>query len=74
MTQLTMDISGMTCGHCVAAVRRALDAVSGVTVDTVAIGSATVTFDPSLTTRDHVAQAVEDEGYRVSSTTGPYET
>lgn len=67
MPQLTLQISGMTCGHCVAGVTRALGAVPGVTVDTVAIGSAAVHFDPALTTPAAIAQAVEEDGYRVVS-------
>jgi copper chaperone CopZ len=51
----------------VAGVTRALGAVAGVTVDTVAIGNASVQFDPALTTPAAIAQAVEEDGYRVVS-------
>lgn len=67
MKTLTMDIQGMTCGHCVAGVTRALKDVTGVTVDDVKIGSATVQYDDSLTAVDDIRQAVEDEGYAVVS-------
>ena len=67
MPQLTLQISGMTCGHCVAGVTRALGAVPGVTGDTVAIRNAAVHFDPALTTPAAIAQAVEEDGYRVVS-------
>lgn len=67
MKTLTMDIQGMTCGHCVAGVTRALNDVSGVTVDDVKIGSATVQYDDSRTAVDDIRQAVEDEGYAVVS-------
>ena len=56
----------MSCGHCVQAVRRALESVPGVKVDDVKIGTADVTFDESTTTADQVQQAVEDEGYAVA--------
>jgi copper chaperone len=68
MTTLTLHINGMTCGHCVAAVTRALTAVKGVTVEAVAMGTATVHFDPTATTPSDIANAVQDEGYAVAST------
>ncbi len=47
------------------AVRRALEAVPGVSVDEVAIGTAVVEFDASATDAARIQQAVEDEGYAV---------
>ncbi len=69
MTELSMQIDGMTCGHCVQAVRNALSAVPGVAVDSVAIGSATVHFDEQAVSRDRVTHAVEAEGYPVTVAT-----
>ncbi len=63
MQQLTMPISGMSCGGCVSTVRKALEALSGTHVDSVTIGSATVTYDASQTTPAAIAQAVSDAGY-----------
>ena len=37
---VTLAIDGMSCGHCVASVRTALDAVPGVTDATVSLGAA----------------------------------
>ena len=68
MTTVSMQISGMTCGHCVSAVRKALEAVPGVTVEQLAIGSATVAYDEAATNADAIAQAVDDEGYPVTLT------
>ncbi|QJR37319.1 heavy-metal-associated domain-containing protein [Gemmatimonas groenlandica] len=65
MDKLTMQISGMTCGHCVAGVTRALKGVPGVTVDHVVIGTASVEYDANTTTPTDIAKAVEEEGYRV---------
>ncbi|MCC7195971.1 MAG: heavy-metal-associated domain-containing protein [Gemmatimonadaceae bacterium] len=62
---MTMRIEGMSCGHCVKAVSKALGALPGVAVDKVEVGSATVTFDPGATPAERVRRAVEDEGYRV---------
>ncbi len=67
MRTLTMNISGMTCGHCVKAVQAALNAVDGVAVESVAIGTATVRFDEALVRAEQVTQAVLDEGYLVTA-------
>jgi copper chaperone len=63
MHQLTMDISGMSCGGCVNNVRKALDALPGTHVDAVTVGSATVTYDESQVTPAAIAQAVTAAGY-----------
>ena len=68
MTQLTMDISGMTCGHCVASVKRALQGVDGVAVEQVTLGKATVRYDADATSPTQIAEAIEEEGYRVVTT------
>jgi copper chaperone len=68
MTQLTMDISGMTCGHCVGSVKRALQELDGVAVEQVTIGKAKVSYDASATTPAKIAEAIEEEGYRVVAT------
>jgi copper chaperone len=67
MNKLTMQITGMTCGHCVAGVTRALKGVPGVTVDQVVIGTASVEYDPTATTPAHLTKVVEEEGYHVVS-------
>lgn len=63
MQQLTMAISGMSCGGCVTRVRNALGALAGTHVDAVTVGSATVTYDDSQTTPAAIARAVTDAGY-----------
>ena len=63
MERLRLDIDGMTCDHCVRAVTTALRALPGVQVEEVAIGSATVDYDPARTTPEQVVEAVADEGY-----------
>jgi len=63
METLTLQIDGMTCGHCVKAVREALAELPGVEVQDVAIGSAIVTYDPGTTPRIELVEAVRDAGY-----------
>lgn len=63
MKTLTIPISGMSCGHCVQAVRDAIAAVPGVTVAQVHVGAATISYDPGSVAIDDVARAIEDAGY-----------
>lgn len=68
MQTLKLEISGMSCGHCVKAVEKALAQVDGVTAENVAIGSATVSLDPARTNTQQVTAAIEDAGYQVTAT------
>ena len=65
MEKLTLKIDGMSCGHCVSAVANALRNVEGVKVEHVAIGEATVAYEPGVTNESVIAEAVADEGYQV---------
>ena len=69
MTQQTeiFNIEGMSCGHCVKAVRQALESIAGVDVENVEIGRAQVSYDSSVTDRIHLIEAIEEEGYTVSA-------
>jgi Cu+-exporting ATPase len=62
-----LPIAGMTCDHCVAAVRRALESVPGVRSATVdlAAGKARVELESELTDKSQLRAAVEKEGYSV---------
>lgn len=60
---LAITVDGMSCGHCVRAVRSALESLPGVHVESVEIGEARVTFDPARVERQAVVDAVEDQGY-----------
>ena len=70
MKQLKLEVSGMSCGHCVNAVREALAAVPGVHQADVEIGSAKVEFDESRTTVGNLVDAVYDAGYEATDTSG----
>ena len=59
---VSFAISGMSCGHCVAAVKSALDAAPGVVVKDVAVGSATVALD-AATDPDVALEAIREAGY-----------
>ncbi|MBP2684705.1 MAG: mercuric transport protein periplasmic protein [Deltaproteobacteria bacterium] len=70
--QVALAITGMTCGHCVAAVKKALAAVPGVeeVEVTLAPPRAAVAFDPSRTTVEMLTKATAEEGYPSSAAAG----
>lgn len=63
MKSLTLDVSGMSCGHCSMSVKLALESVAGVKVENVTTGSAKVEFDPAVTNPAAIAAAVTEAGY-----------
>jgi copper chaperone CopZ len=58
-----LTIEGMTCEHCVRAVRNRLADTPGVEVEEVEVGSAVIKLDPSTTSIQAVEDAIADEGY-----------
>lgn len=62
----TLNIDGMTCGHCIAAVTKALSAVPGVKVKSVAVGSAVIETVDGWTTGKAV-NALDEAGYSVKA-------
>ena len=69
---VTLAITGMTCGHCVAAVKKALSAVPGVVEVEVTLSPprAVVSWDPSRTTVEMLTKATAEEGYPSAQTAG----
>jgi copper chaperone len=62
MKTISVSIDGMHCGHCVAAVKQALESVPGVEVRDIRIGEATIEADGEPPV-DAIRAAVEDAGY-----------
>lgn len=67
MKKETLKIQGMTCNHCVMRVQKALKAVAGVQDAQVDLqkAEAVVSFDESKVTREKLAFAVVEAGYKV---------
>lgn len=63
MTTLTLHIGGMTCGHCLNAVKNALSSAEGVHVTSVQMGRAQLEYDPAVTSPEKIRAAVADAGY-----------
>jgi copper chaperone len=74
MTSTTYTVSGMTCGHCVAAVTEEISRLPGVeqvSVDLMAGGESSVTVTSrSPLPEDAVREAVDEAGYRLTGVSG----
>jgi len=67
MTEMKLKIEGMSCQHCVMAVKKALGAIAGVDSSDVEVGSAVVKYDEGKVTRKDLEAAVEKAGFSVKS-------
>jgi copper chaperone len=63
---LVLNVSGMSCDHCVMHVKKALLNLPGVRVEEVRVGKASVVIDDTVT-QQALTQAVEKAGYRLES-------
>lgn len=66
--ETTLNVQGMTCGHCKASVEGALKKLDGVTAAEVDLtaGNVAVTYDEAIVTVDAMKEAIEDQGYDVA--------
>jgi len=62
----TFEIEGMSCGHCVMAVKKELSKINIINSD-VKIGEAKVDFNENLVTVKDITSAIENAGYKVTS-------
>ncbi|MFC5405939.1 copper ion binding protein [Cohnella soli] len=65
MTQLTLKVEGMSCGHCVNSVEGALKQLGASAKVDLGNGSVTVDFDAARLSVDAIKTAIEDQGYDV---------
>ena len=67
MAEANMTIEGMSCQHCVMAVKKALGGVPGIVGSNVQIGSAVVKYDESKIRKGDIDTKIEDAGYKVTN-------
>ena len=65
METVTIGIDGMSCQHCVMRVKKAIEALAGVSSLDVTVGSASVTFDSTKIQKAEIEKAVTAAGYTV---------
>jgi copper chaperone len=66
MKKQEIVIEGMSCGHCVMAVKQSLGSLPNVVVEDVSIGRAVVQYDENAVRQEDLAQAIQDAGYSVA--------
>ncbi len=60
---VNLAIEGMHCGACVRRVTNALQTIEGVTVNSVEVGSAKVTFDAREASAQNITAALDRNGF-----------
>jgi len=70
MKDIAITISGMSCGHCLNAVNKALASVPGIEVGSVRIGRAELRVPESPAVTEQVTAAITEAGYKVEGITG----
>jgi copper chaperone len=63
---ITLNVSGMTCGHCEAAVSKALKSIEGVKTVEVSRTTGTASIEGSNIKTDSLIAIVIEEGYTAS--------
>lgn len=69
MKDIVIAISGMSCGHCLNAVKVALAKLDGIEVRSVRIGRAELRVPEGDAATGRVHAAIEDAGYKVEGIT-----
>jgi copper chaperone len=69
MTEKTLNVEGMSCGHCKAAVEGELSKLSGVTKANADIerGTVEVSYDEATVSTGDLEGAIEEAGYTVAA-------
>lgn len=68
MKNITLDVKGMTCGHCKMTVNGALkdlEGISDVEVD-LETGKVDVSYDENKVDKEKMKEAIEEKGYDVA--------
>ena len=60
-----LKIEGMSCNHCVMAVKKELNKLENVKVEDVQIGSAKVEYDENKVDTKAFVEAIEEAGYKL---------
>ena len=65
MAETTIAIEGMSCQHCVMAVKKALGGGPGIFESDVQVGSASVKYDDTKIKKEDIETKIEKAGYKV---------
>ena len=65
MKDITINIDGMSCQHCVMRVKKALEGLVGISGLSVEVGSAKMSFDESKIQQADIENAIVKAGYKI---------
>ncbi|MDQ6421362.1 copper ion binding protein [Paenibacillus sp. LHD-117] len=65
MANIVLKVEGMTCGHCVSSVEKAVGGLGASGQVNLAEKKVTVEYDESKVSLDAIKAAIEDQGYDV---------
>ena len=68
MSELTLSVPDISCGHCKSSIEGAVGALAGIDRVEVAIDDKTVdiAFDDAVVDLDAIVEAIEEQGYEVA--------
>ncbi|GIN57299.1 copper chaperone CopZ [Lederbergia ruris] len=68
MTNKTLNVQGMSCGHCVNSIEGSVGELNGVEIVKVHLqdGTVDVTFDPEKVDLKDITEVIEEQGYDVA--------
>lgn len=65
MSNVTLNVEGMSCGHCVSAVEKAVSGVGAAAKVDLPAKTVAVEFDENTVSLDAIKAAIEDQCYDV---------
>lgn len=67
MEKMTLNVKGMSCGHCINSIEGSVGALSGVSTVKVNLdlGTVSVEFNPNEVTIEKIKETIDDQGYDV---------
>jgi copper chaperone len=65
MQKITLSVEGMSCGHCVNSVEKAVESVGANGIVDLAGKSVTIEYDSSKVSLETIKAAIADQGYDV---------
>ena len=67
MQNITLNVQGMSCGHCVKAIEGSVSQLAGVNVVNVKLDEAKVdvSFDEGKVSLEQIKETIDDQGYDV---------
>jgi copper chaperone len=63
METMKIQIGGMSCGHCIGQVTKALSGAEGIVVQKVTVGEAIVSYDSAVTNPQAIETIIVEAGY-----------